>query len=614
MATLHPDLRLEKLRSLPRDIQSTLNAVCRLDCSRVEVNRISRLIAHPPSRDVEGALPAVYFQILDPERIPSTSEELEHILEDINMTLPVVSKALSGFYNRRLGVPEGTEEDVWHRVFAWVKFLTTHHQQVVSRVLIEQPNQPTILMDAEIIAFDFIKFTHDVSLDRQPPFFAEQPGFLSLLFRSWPRLIALSYDDPIKMGYSSSFARFFTASKINKPQLEEILSGVGSIDVLGKLVVQYARSVTGAMIAFGSELYVDTMLDLVRRVNKLTKPQLATEVSSLYQSLTRNGFPSALSRVIHKLVTIPEFGHRGTLENPLGYKERTMKKGLGFLADLLTTPFLYPRDVAECIREDMLVDMLEYAQLDGPLCNSLQQELCKLLDDVLTPATAYYTVLASVEKVLEQAADRLALEKFHNPHFRLSWQRFIAAVEERSVLKRQFEQRDPTQAVCDNCWKIRDKSCLRRCGKCRSLKYCSVECQKEDWGRRGHKHNCMAYKGLREDLHSAFGRREIAFLRFVAHSRFIRQRSLLEPSSTPNIDSVTIIGLTGDQEPVVKPLTDEFVQSLVSDDPLIEDKITRARRSNGLTNLCVLHLDFKGSTPSEVNQLVVEVYEGLWQV
>ncbi|GFR49177.1 hypothetical protein Agub_g11200, partial [Astrephomene gubernaculifera] len=37
---------------------------------------------------------------------------------------------------------------------------------------------------------------------------------------------------------------------------------------------------------------------------------------------------------------------------------------------------------------------------------------------------------------------------------------------------------------------------LRRCGGCRAVHYCSVECQKQHWEEGGHKPDCMASRRL----------------------------------------------------------------------------------------------------------------------
>ncbi len=44
----------------------------------------------------------------------------------------------------------------------------------------------------------------------------------------------------------------------------------------------------------------------------------------------------------------------------------------------------------------------------------------------------------------------------------------------------------PTLYRCDYCMKVNES--MKTCGKCRNIRYCSNECQKEDWAK--HKMSC----------------------------------------------------------------------------------------------------------------------------
>ena len=52
---------------------------------------------------------------------------------------------------------------------------------------------------------------------------------------------------------------------------------------------------------------------------------------------------------------------------------------------------------------------------------------------------------------------------------------------------------------CSGCWKFGSQ--LRRCSKCQSVRYCSVQCQKSHWPK--HKVLCDAIKELSEREHGA---------------------------------------------------------------------------------------------------------------
>jgi len=55
---------------------------------------------------------------------------------------------------------------------------------------------------------------------------------------------------------------------------------------------------------------------------------------------------------------------------------------------------------------------------------------------------------------------------------------------------------DSTKEICSSCGK--EEVGMRCCGRCKSLYYCSKECQKEDW--ISHKRLCQKLDGLSEGL------------------------------------------------------------------------------------------------------------------
>eukprot|EP00980_Cylindrotheca_fusiformis_P031096 scaffold25826_cov132-Cylindrotheca_fusiformis.AAC.4 len=54
--------------------------------------------------------------------------------------------------------------------------------------------------------------------------------------------------------------------------------------------------------------------------------------------------------------------------------------------------------------------------------------------------------------------------------------------------KRERRGKKMKQVACDTCKKRQPYTKMKKCSRCRSVTYCSEECQKQDWSR--HKKDC----------------------------------------------------------------------------------------------------------------------------
>ncbi|KAF7312973.1 MYND-type domain-containing protein [Mycena kentingensis (nom. inval.)] len=110
-------------------------------------------------------------------------------------------------------------------------------------------------------------------------------------------------------------------------------------------------------------------------------------------------------------------------------------------------------------------------------------------------------VLAAVKEVFPELC---RLEADAGPAFRETsffplWEMFTEAMTHRvKVYERYMAGEFPVQKMCDNfkCSLIGKDTEFQRCSGCRLLTYCSLECQKEDWLRGGHKKGCALLRPI----------------------------------------------------------------------------------------------------------------------
>jgi hypothetical protein len=55
--------------------------------------------------------------------------------------------------------------------------------------------------------------------------------------------------------------------------------------------------------------------------------------------------------------------------------------------------------------------------------------------------------------------------------------------------RQERREKKAKQVTCDTCKKRSSYTKMKKCSRCRSATYCSVECQKQDWNR--HKATCQ---------------------------------------------------------------------------------------------------------------------------
>ncbi|KAJ7736143.1 hypothetical protein B0H16DRAFT_123905 [Mycena metata] len=128
-----------------------------------------------------------------------------------------------------------------------------------------------------------------------------------------------------------------------------------------------------------------------------------------------------------------------------------------------------------------------------------------LLQNTLPGSTIHHSVLSQRELSLSDVRDFDAKELIVSPTVLRSWREFLLLAEDRLSAMKAY---DACSFTCP--WTCGDLSCdkldsnhdFKRCSACRSIYYCSPECQAKDWRRGGHRQTCDAlYNRRRRNSH-----------------------------------------------------------------------------------------------------------------
>ncbi|KAF7307847.1 hypothetical protein MKEN_01145000 [Mycena kentingensis (nom. inval.)] len=547
-------LRLSNLKSLSRETRDVMTPLCRPNASRIDLDRMSRYLRTSSVNELAQCAPA-FYAMLDPAFIPRRSDELDEMVTNMG----------------NITIPRATELQVWERCWAWIDFFFTFYEQVL----------PRVGAASQQLCVDFIKFTDSVMLERlkmDASFFAERPRFFAVLFHAFSSNLATEMQMLDRMQHLVSFIRYFNPKKINRPQLEEMIYGAGgSMDALGDLLVAFVEVITPGdfTLPMGMDVMMQTAVDMIQRVNQLVPGQ--------------QGDPPLLSQSLVKHDFIPHFTRllAGLWKNaaPLGsisQRAHTLRQALLLLKQLITRPFAYPSRIVDFLQNGLLEEFIVWTGTPD-IVDGIYRELEDILLNVLVPAASYHSALMLMEEIKSAREAELADARFLTSRVFPTWQRFWEIVGQRSELRRAWNDREASLASCDNlkCGTMQPKSSFRRCGGCLTQKYCSKKCQKADWKDGQHRSTCATYQDLREDLCEIFGKKDLAFFRFIVSSQYAAARERIEEEQRALLlqSSHVPVAVFFDSKSSFQlvPLVEEEIVRLLPHDPTLEDKISRAR-------------------------------------
>ncbi|KAJ6600437.1 hypothetical protein DFH09DRAFT_1271270 [Mycena vulgaris] len=492
---MHESLRLQLSRvpiSLRRVVAAAANG------SLGDLRALSQKTSRP---DVSPSLAllfvSAFYANLDPTRIP----DLQETPTPANMDqLERAMASIEGLDYCKPFIPVAAMLDLWAPYWAWIEFLCTFTAQ--------SPMEEVALHALFISFVTFIgHFAHHEPFAKLA---AATPGVRTFIARAWSALIVFEHSAERDVGFDNLLACMTGPMGASQPSgLDEYVEGAGgSIRDLATLVVRTiallvpARSplVSVKTIKFlrGTLHFVLETAHIHDLINKL-------ELDAGAQVLSSALWERGLARVV--TVVIDNLG-----DSTISAGHHVVDESF-FLLRIAFATTNGRRWMAEAVQSGLLHAMLACGK--QPPSNTVHRSLTFFLKTLLPTILVYYPVMREIDGALLDSKDVLATSPLAKTEM---WRYFFdLAVERASVCKVVDSAVFLPRAACDNMQRgaIRDKNTLKRCSMCRSVYYCSRECQIRDWQKGRHRSVCTRRLALSLNEHQNLTWREGVLLRAV---------------------------------------------------------------------------------------------------
>ncbi|KAJ7204115.1 hypothetical protein GGX14DRAFT_569714 [Mycena pura] len=549
-------------------------AVCKADCSLEDIERMSMLIIRR-CENLKPFLPA-FYQVLDPARIPSAGDLGEVLSMSLLCRIRAASQALNGIYAfYHSAEPFGAESEIWQRAWLWVQFLHTFYDHLGLAKVMSQWKLCTAFLK---FSRETMRVIQNVALVRGTP------GFFVMAVHTW----ALILDDETEDRVLHLLALFqFIGYDVSPTQLEEMIVGAGGnldglVQLLAKHITVLAPTST-TPITIQSYVLLDGIAGMMPNILYSLSPEdTLTHPPSIVALFVRRRMVKILTVALHAV----------TAAKP-PHKPNFAMKALNVLEVLITSAGTHA--LCSAIRHGMLGLIVQCGQTT--LTKDLASELKRFLLVVLAPSAVLYTALIHMAASLSDLISLTSTATFKACKIYEEWCVFAYAVYRCVDVLRLFCARTVSLRACDDmaCAEIGEKATFKRCSGCRTLLYCSAECQMRDWHEGGHRKTCAGYADLHRDLRQTFNAIDLRFLRFLVHHDYIEARAsthyhcarlmISEPTSSAPVAVFNYLGATPNLYMVVQRDDEANIQD---DDPVWDDKVARAQRSGGLMTLHVV--------------------------
>ncbi|THH12215.1 hypothetical protein EW145_g137 [Phellinidium pouzarii] len=175
---------------------------------------------------------------------------------------------------------------------------------------------------------------------------------------------------------------------------------------------------------------------------------------------------------------------------------------------------------------------------EEPLRKSFRNAISDVLSVTLPHFLMNYATISVAVRSMEKACTSDAREQIMFSPVSQEWDHFERFLLERAVYKALFDRNEdmevpPMQCGNSDCGKIDTNNNFKKCAACKSIRYCSRECQIVGWKHRNHKVECKGKKDITPEA-----RKEKDFLFYCVRRDVIRHlpgiRKLAE-RQLPNI-------------------------------------------------------------------------------
>ncbi|KAJ7657245.1 hypothetical protein DFH06DRAFT_1197743 [Mycena polygramma] len=478
---MHSMLKLSNLSALPPHLRKTAREAA--NRSLPDLLRLRASLTTLPDAEKLYLMPAFYAN-LNVLEIPSTDQldaDPPSFKTRAAITRAVLAlRGLSLLVNVIQGIPHEACPDLWRRVWPWLNFLHTFHEQLPPLL---SPDTPP--SDRET-CIDFLTFVGFLQLNKfTAELFIATPGFRFMMCRAW--FFSLQSESPLadmgRHNISYFFAHHMKAT--DRHNLDELVDGAGgSFHDLASLVVRHiSQTIPSRQTPLTSQLEVSLrgVLSMVCETEREAMNNARKEIvlGPLLAALVHHGAVPALTTVA---CALPQSSSVAGLEIPLG-------QCYIILGRILSSPEGF-RLLPDALEAGLLVALLSATKCS--FIDKIYPHLTYFISGILGVSMVYYKVLLKMEAAVLEVAELEKDAVFVQSKLFTNWTRFRSLVEERLGVLNAFEAaEEPFPKACDNlmCGHISGRRDFLRCSGCQSAYYCSKKCQKQDW-LDGHRKLC----------------------------------------------------------------------------------------------------------------------------
>ncbi|KAK7013041.1 hypothetical protein R3P38DRAFT_2639866 [Favolaschia claudopus] len=448
MTSIHRWFRPETLELLPISLRRF--AIPAATGSVQDMERLLDLLVDQADTDkYTYSLPVIYAN-LDPAKIPTE--------ENLNVdSVACANMALDQLHDLRPKHKSAFAE-LWHRAWPWIVFFQAYRECLSDRLMRLDPCFDVVIL--------ITRFRKDKQLESE---IFRTAGVRTLVVDAW--FAIGNTENRLEHSAFTNLCRILPSLTADEPDhFDEIIEGAGGVAnlsaIIGTTVLDCVRVAIG-----GPATHVDSL------INVLTFIRILGHTDIMSPALAAAGGAKIITAA-----SCTGFDPDGTVLEPV--KKQTI---VLLCLDAISTMIYSP----EAMCAALPVGLLQSVLFCSTLALSQDEFIHCMLARILPSATVYHSVLVVLKEVIPMFSKMPDSMEFQRCWMYKDWMEFMTLVERRIAFMQQTEaSHGVSMKACSNCNKMRERKDFRKCSRCQTVFYCSLECQKADWNT-GHRETCQ---------------------------------------------------------------------------------------------------------------------------
>ncbi|KAF7331431.1 MYND-type domain-containing protein [Mycena kentingensis (nom. inval.)] len=575
---VHPDFRVGRLDRLPKKLRAIANRALLPDASPDDLTNLRQVLEECDESSHRYLLPAL-FALLDPLRIP-LRREIGDPTDAALFALQAAALAMTHiFSNERHRLAE-VYLSVWPRITDWL-FLALEAEPVL----------PLHIWDEIDDAFvPFLMAAMRCGPGASIPIATSQ--LVTVLAHCWARTVAV----PVHT-QNETDARRSCLNSLVYVHNDLLRTAVWSMDAfllgIGGTLFDLARLLTGHFMILSTALPHDTAQRtlnnsflFVSRICGESDTREGLSPINFVLASPKSGYIQALTRVIKAIAEKldPQWGDnvlllRLAIQTHLGNSKASRATVIsaveaGLLDAIVTIGERWPKNPA------------------------ITAQLSVMMTQGVAGIAIFASNLRRISDAVEGPYNRSELPAFEASSLSKAWIEMLTVVAPFDEVLQEYDKRLVAYRGCDNlqCQKIGHRADFKRCTGCRSMHYCSRECQSADWKPAGgnHRSTCRAYRQWHDHVAASYTTSDLSFLRYFFATNYTqcrREFKSLHDSASASAETETETIMTmnyTDPQPALDAVlaSDATLQSMLPAPSVLPravwlDMRRRARESGG---------------------------------